>query len=53
MIGRKAVQYYRLLQRALKINYDLGDDDCIFRLQEEIRRCPLGGRSEVAGWRFM
>ncbi|KAF4986128.1 hypothetical protein FDECE_16111 [Fusarium decemcellulare] len=31
---------------------DLGDDDCVLRLQNEINACPRGGQSSVSGWFF-
>ncbi|KAH8585292.1 hypothetical protein B0O99DRAFT_696679 [Bisporella sp. PMI_857] len=32
--------------------FDLGDDDCLLRLKNEILACSHGGESTVAGWRF-
>ena len=32
--------------------FDLGDDDCVTRLENEIYGCENGGESEVAGWFF-
>ncbi|KAF4969165.1 hypothetical protein FSARC_3541 [Fusarium sarcochroum] len=31
---------------------DLGDDDCVLRLQNEINGCSRGGSSVVSGWLF-
>ncbi|KAF5012534.1 hypothetical protein FDECE_1401 [Fusarium decemcellulare] len=33
-------------------SFDLKDDDCAFRLENEINGCDQGGASEVAGWWF-
>ena len=33
-------------------SFDLGDDDCVLRLENEINGCGRGGESDVAGWRF-
>ena len=33
--------------------FDLNDEDCLKRLADEIDGCEQGGRSDVAGWRFM
>ncbi|KAK5658007.1 hypothetical protein OQA88_2561 [Cercophora sp. LCS_1] len=35
-----------------RTGFDLGDVDCVFRLQMEVNNCARGGESEVAGWRF-
>lgn len=32
--------------------FDLGDADCVLRLENEINGCDRGGESVVAGWRF-
>ena len=32
--------------------FDLNDDDCVFRLQNEVNGCSRGGPSDIAGWRF-
>lgn len=32
--------------------FDLGNDDCYERLNNEIFACAKGGESTVAGWRF-
>lgn len=32
--------------------FDLGDSDCVTRLNNEIFACSHGGESTVAGWRF-
>lgn len=32
--------------------FDLGDDDCVQRLQEVMDKCYFGGEISVAGWRF-
>jgi hypothetical protein len=33
-------------------SFDLGDADCVLRLQNEINGCGQGGQSDIAGWRF-
>lgn len=33
-------------------SFDLGDADCVLRLQNEINGCARGGQSDVSGWRF-
>lgn len=35
-----------------EVGFDLGDDDCYERLNNEIFGCGQGGESSVAGWRF-
>lgn len=32
--------------------FDLGDGDCVLRLENEINGCDRGGESTVSGWRF-
>jgi hypothetical protein len=32
--------------------FDLGDDDCVKRLNSEIENCKWGGESTYSGWRF-
>ena len=32
--------------------FDLKDDDCALRLENEINGCDRGGDSTIAGWRF-
>lgn len=36
----------------LGASFDLGDDDCVLRLENEINGCGRGGESSVAGWHF-
>ena len=33
-------------------SFDLGDDDCVWRLQNEVNGCSRGGSSDISGWRF-
>jgi hypothetical protein len=35
-----------------EVGFDLGDDDCSERLNNEIFACEHGGESTVAGWFF-
>lgn len=35
-----------------EVGFDLGDDDCYYRLSNEIFGCEHGGASVVAGWYF-
>ncbi|KAL0939647.1 uncharacterized protein CTRU02_206257 [Colletotrichum truncatum] len=32
--------------------FDLGDQDCTLRLQNEINNCGKGSEHDVSGWRF-
>lgn len=32
--------------------FDLGDGDCVWRLQNEVNGCEKGGSSDISGWRF-
>jgi hypothetical protein len=32
--------------------FDLGDDDCVKRLNSEVDSCSWGGESSYSGWRF-
>ncbi|KAH8716905.1 hypothetical protein GQ44DRAFT_775850 [Phaeosphaeriaceae sp. PMI808] len=32
---------------------DLGDDDCVLRLHNEINGCDHGGDSTISGWNFV
>jgi len=32
--------------------FDLGNDDCVLRLNSEIEKCEFGGESSYSGWRF-
>ena len=35
-----------------EVGFDLGDDDCSERLNDEIFACAYGGESVIAGWYF-
>lgn len=35
-----------------EVGFDLGDDDCSERLNDEIFSCAHGGESVIAGWYF-
>ncbi|TGJ84832.1 hypothetical protein E0Z10_g3901 [Xylaria hypoxylon] len=32
--------------------FDIGDPDCVFRLENIINGCDRGGQDDVSGWRF-
>jgi hypothetical protein len=41
-----------VLNQITDTSFDLGDDDCSERLNNEIFGCDHGGESVVAGWYF-
>ncbi|KAK3996565.1 hypothetical protein QBC44DRAFT_402095 [Cladorrhinum sp. PSN332] len=32
--------------------FDLGDNDCVLRLQNIVNGCAKGGQDDISGWRF-
>ncbi|KAI3391928.1 hypothetical protein diail_6630, partial [Diaporthe ilicicola] len=56
MCPRSATRSLGLLFEVQNLNtntgFDLGDDDCYNRLNNEIFGCGNGGESTVSGWRF-